>query len=119
MTPRRGTWPATARGTARSPPWTNRPPTCRTRCCAGRSARRSDEGPEQPVRAAGAVLWRPAGAGIEVAVVHRPQYDDWSLPKGRLEHDEHALVAGGREVLEETGYHARPQGPLLDVSYTL
>jgi len=58
------------------------------------------------VQAAGGVLWRPAGAGIEVAVVHRPRYDDWSLPKGKLATGEHALAAAVREVREETGYAA-------------
>jgi 8-oxo-dGTP pyrophosphatase MutT (NUDIX family)/phosphohistidine phosphatase SixA len=75
--------------------------------------------PEETVRAAGAVLWRPAGDGIEVAVVHRPRYDDWSLPKGKLEDDEHPLVAAVREVIEETGVRAHPQVRLPDVAYTL
>lgn len=57
-----------------------------------------------PVRAAGAVLWREADrGGIEIALVHRPKYDDWSLPKGKLEPGEHAAVAAVREVREETG----------------
>jgi 8-oxo-dGTP pyrophosphatase MutT (NUDIX family) len=75
--------------------------------------------PAETVRAAGAVLWRPAGAGIEVAVVHRPRYDDWSLPKGKLDDGEHPLVAGVREVLEETGIRAHPQVRLPDVAYRL
>ena len=55
------------------------------------------------VRAAGGVLWRPTAAGEpEVALVHRPRYDDWSLPKGKLHRGEHPIVAAGREVLEET-----------------
>jgi 8-oxo-dGTP diphosphatase len=51
------------------------------------------------------VVWRPAddGASIEIAVVHRPRYDDWSLPKGKLDAGEHALQAAVREVCEETG----------------
>lgn len=58
-----------------------------------------------PVRAAGAVLWRAAGrGGIEIALVHRPKYGDWSLPKGKLEPGEHAAVAAVREVGEETGF---------------
>jgi 8-oxo-(d)GTP phosphatase len=71
------------------------------------------------VRASGAVLWRTAGDGVEFAVVHRPAYDDWSLPKGKLEHDEHPLLAGLREVLEETGFHGIPEVRLDDVAYTL
>ncbi|WP_127782678.1 NUDIX hydrolase [Rhodococcus sp. X156] len=59
---------------------------------------------EEPIRAAGAVVWRrdPGGA-LEVAVVHRPRYDDWSLPKGKLDPGEHATTAAVREVAEETG----------------
>ena len=55
------------------------------------------------IRAAGAVLWRPAGRGTQVAVIHRPKYDDWGLPKGKLEPGEHPLLAAVREVSEETG----------------
>ncbi|MGY1847313.1 NUDIX hydrolase [Blastococcus sp. SYSU DS1021] len=58
----------------------------------------------RPIAAAGGVVWRPAGDdGIEIAVVHRPRYDDWSLPKGKLDAGEHALAAACREVVEETG----------------
>lgn len=60
------------------------------------------------VRAAGAVLWRRSPAGPEVAVVHRPRYDDWSLPKGKLDAGESEAAAAVREVLEETGF----TGPL-------
>jgi 8-oxo-(d)GTP phosphatase len=56
------------------------------------------------IRAAGGALWRPAAdGGVETAVVHRPKYDDWSLPKGKLDAGEHALSAAVREVAEETG----------------
>jgi 8-oxo-dGTP pyrophosphatase MutT (NUDIX family) len=53
-------------------------------------------------RAAGAVVWRSAGNGSQVGLVHRPKYDDWSFPKGKLEPDEHVLLAAVREVAEET-----------------
>ncbi|WP_282696838.1 NUDIX hydrolase [Streptomyces sp. CC208A] len=58
-----------------------------------------------PVRAAGCVLWRPApsGRGIEIALVHRPKYDDWSHPKGKRKPGESAGECAVREVLEETG----------------
>ena len=62
--------------------------------------------PAEPptIAAAGGVVWRAAGDdAIEVAVVHRPRYDDWSLPKGKLEAGEHPLTAACREVVEETG----------------
>jgi 8-oxo-dGTP diphosphatase len=71
------------------------------------------------IRAAGAVLWRPAADGIEICVVHRPGLDDWVLPKGKLESSEHSLVAAVREVLEETGVRGRPQLRLPEVAYEL
>jgi len=70
------------------------------------------------VRAAGGVLWREGLAGtIEIALVHRPRYDDWSLPKGKLKHGEHPLAAACREVLEETGIRPRPGPRLPTASY--
>ena len=57
------------------------------------------------IQSAGAVIWRPAvgeSAGIEVLLVHRPKYDDWSLPKGKREPGEHVLLTAVREVFEET-----------------
>ena len=66
----------------------------------------------EAILSAGAALWRPAAHGIEVLLVHRPKYDDWSLPKGKREPGEHALLTAAREVLEETS--VRPVlGPRL------
>ena len=53
------------------------------------------------IRAAGAVLWRPGPSGTEILLVHRPRYDDWSLPKGKQEPGEHIVVTAVREVQEE------------------
>ncbi len=58
------------------------------------------------IEAAGVVLVRPGPSGPEVAVVHRPRREDWSLPKGKLEAGEAADVAAVRETLEETGARA-------------
>ena len=59
------------------------------------------------IRAAGALLWRESSdLAIEVALVHRPRYDDWSLPKGKVEMGETALQCAYREVMEETGIRA-------------
>ncbi|RFU85758.1 NUDIX hydrolase [Streptomyces triticagri] len=60
---------------------------------------------ERPVRAAGCVLWRraPSGEGVELALVHRPKWSDWSFPKGKLKRGESAEAGARREVLEETG----------------
>ena len=65
------------------------------------------------VRAAGGVVWRrgPDGA-IEVVVVHRPRYDDWSLPKGKQEPGERRRDTALREVEEETGLRC-VRGPKL------
>src|SRR5215218_664925 len=60
--------------------------------------------PEQAqVKAAGGVVWRRGDAGLELAVVHRPRYDDWSLPKGKLDPGESWEAAALRE-LEPVGY---------------
>ncbi len=69
------------------------------------------------IEAAGGVLWRPAGTGLEIAVVHRPKYDDWSLPKGKLARDEHPVLGATREVLEETGYVGVPGRPMGETHY--
>jgi 8-oxo-dGTP diphosphatase len=73
------------------------------------------------IRAAGGVLWRsaadPAGDEIEIALVHRPRYDDWSLPKGKLSNGETELEAAIREVREETGYSVRVGEPLGTTRY--
>ena len=54
--------------------------------------------------AAGGVVWRKDLAGeVEILLVHRPRYDDWSLPKGKLEEGEALISCAYREVLEETG----------------
>lgn len=63
-----------------------------------------------PVKASGAVLWRPAAgsraesANVEIALIHRPRYDDWSFPKGKAEPGEHPALTAVREVEEETAH---------------
>jgi 8-oxo-(d)GTP phosphatase len=61
----------------------------------------SRRGSTPEIRAAGGVVWRVRRGKIEVALVHRPRYDDWSLPKGKLEPGESELAAAVREVGEE------------------
>ncbi|TRO62088.1 NUDIX hydrolase [Streptomyces sp. IB201691-2A2] len=67
-----------------------------------------------PVLAAGCVLWRrsPFDGELEICLVHRPKYDDWSHPKGKLKRAEDALAGAVREVEEETGYRCAT-GPRL------
>ena len=55
------------------------------------------------IEAAGGLVLRDGPAGLEIALVHRPRYDDWSLPKGKLDPGESFEDAALREVEEETG----------------
>jgi 8-oxo-dGTP diphosphatase len=85
-----------------------------------------DDDAAADVLAAGAVVWRrepehaggPAeGSRLTIAVLHRARYDDWSLPKGKLESGESMPAAAVREVREETGVTARLGPWLRDVRY--
>jgi 8-oxo-dGTP diphosphatase len=74
------------------------------------------------VRAAGGVVWRSGASSngesaVEVAIIHRPRYDDWSIPKGKLVPGESDLEGAIREIAEETGYRVRVSRPLGEVSY--
>jgi 8-oxo-(d)GTP phosphatase len=69
------------------------------------------------IRAAGAVLWRRSGRDIEVALIHRPRYDDWSFPKGKAKPGEHVLETAVREVTEETGIRPVLGRPLPTARY--
>src|SRR4051794_7997695 len=71
-------------------------------------------GPAREVVSAGAVVLGPGGT---VLLVHRPKYDDWSFPKGKLDRGEHATAAAVREVEEETGLRIRLGVPLADQRY--
>ena len=70
------------------------------------------------VRAAGGVVWRAGPSGeVEVLVIHRPKYDDWSFPKGKCEADEPSEACALREVEEETGYRCLLGPELTATSY--
>ncbi|MEV8480184.1 NUDIX hydrolase [Streptomyces sp. NPDC051173] len=68
------------------------------------------------IRAAGCVLWRQ-GRDVEIALVHRPRYDDWSHPKGKLKRGEEAAGCAVREVREETGMACVLGAPLPTARY--
>lgn len=73
--------------------------------------------PDDEVRAGGGVVWRTGEDGLEVLLVHRPRYDDWSFPKGKCDPRESFLDAAVREVAEETGLAANVGDPLPEVTY--
>jgi 8-oxo-dGTP pyrophosphatase MutT (NUDIX family) len=70
------------------------------------------------IRAAGGVVWRVLGHELQVVLVHRPGFDDWSLPKGKQDpddlDDEHTAL---REVLEETGHRCALGRELPSIGY--
>jgi 8-oxo-(d)GTP phosphatase len=73
------------------------------------------------VRAAGTVLWRPEHreSPVEIAVIHRPRYDDWSLPKGKADPGETEPLTAVREVFEETGHRVRLGRRIATVRYPI
>jgi 8-oxo-(d)GTP phosphatase len=81
---------------------------------------------ERLTTAAGGVVWRPraapsSGSGgrsrVEVLVVHRPGYDDWTFPKGKPDAGEDLTATAVREIGEETGLRVRLGHPLPDTTY--
>lgn len=71
------------------------------------------------VEAAGALVWRVRAGRLQVALVHRPRYKDWSWPKGKLEPGEAVVTAAWREVSEETGHDVVLGTPLPPLEYRL
>lgn len=70
------------------------------------------------VRAAGGLVWRRDRDGtLELVLVHRPRYDDWSLPKGKAHRGESDEDTALREVQEETGLRCRLGPELMTVRY--
>ena len=70
------------------------------------------------VKASGGVVWRRGERGLELALVHRPKYDDWSFPKGKLDPGEGWEEAALREVEEELGLRCRLGHELPPAAYT-
>jgi 8-oxo-dGTP diphosphatase len=77
-------------------------------------------GDDEPILAAGGVLWRRAGDSSEILLIHRPRYDDWTLPKGKVEEGDGDLASTAqREVREETGRTGRMGADLGEIRYTV
>lgn len=74
-------------------------------------------GKKRSVTAAGALVWRTTGRKVEVLLVHRPRYDDWSWPKGKTDPGETLPECAVREVEEETGLVVALGQPLPSVRY--
>ncbi|QBJ95149.1 NUDIX hydrolase [Rhodococcus sp. ABRD24] len=88
----------------------------------GRKPLSPDKRAKANIFAAGAVLWRKSPSNpyeIEIALIHRPRYDDWSFPKGKLDPGETAIVAAVREIAEETGISAQLGRHLSRVTYPI
>ncbi|QAY69820.1 NUDIX hydrolase [Xylanimonas protaetiae] len=71
------------------------------------------------VRTAGGLVWRVRDGRLQVLLVHRPRYDDWSWPKGKLENGESHQAAGAREIAEETGKPVVLGVPLPSMRYRM
>lgn len=71
------------------------------------------------VLAAGGIVWREGASGLEVLLVYRPSYRDWSLPKGKIKSGEDYRAAAVREIAEETGVSVALRQPAGSVSYVL
>jgi len=69
------------------------------------------------VRAAGCIVWRRIDGTVQIAVVHRDRYDDWSHPKGKRDKGEDDLTCAVREVEEETGFRGSIHRELPVVRY--
>jgi 8-oxo-dGTP pyrophosphatase MutT (NUDIX family) len=80
--------------------------------------RRSSVTRHSTVRAAGGIVWRPGpGGATQVALVHRPLQDDWTLPKGKMDAGETPEQCALREVEEETGLRCRIDRPAGCTAY--
>ncbi len=77
----------------------------------------ADKNAKKRISAAGTVVFRTRDGVQEVLLVHRPRYDDWSLPKGKVDPDEYLPGCAVRETREETGLKVRLGAPVGRVRY--
>lgn len=86
---------------------------------AGKKADPAKDRVGREVVAAGGFVWRERDGAVEFVVVHRPRYDDWSLPKGKAERGETIEATALREVFEETGLRCQLGRQLPSVAYEM
>lgn len=84
-----------------------------------RSASVDDDGTDADVLAAGALVWRLHRGQLQVLLIHRPRYDDWSFPKGKLDPGETLPECAVREVAEEIQLKVRLGVPLPITRYAV
>jgi 8-oxo-dGTP pyrophosphatase MutT (NUDIX family)/phosphohistidine phosphatase SixA len=84
-----------------------------------KTAAKKRKPPQRVIVAAGAALWRPDPdtGELRLALIHRPRYDDWSLPKGKVDPGENEPVAAVREIWEETGQRSQLGRRLIQTHY--
>jgi len=80
-------------------------------------AKLAEDHPEVSIWAAGGIVSRGSKHGPKVLLIHRPRYDDWSFPKGKLDAGEALVTAALRETREETGFACRVGARLPEVVY--
>ena len=76
-----------------------------------------EDSKETVIEAAGGIIWRDTDNGKKLALIHRPEYDDWTFPKGKLDPGESWQAAALREVHEETGCEAQLDQFAGSISY--
>ncbi|WP_307844202.1 NUDIX hydrolase [Sanguibacter suaedae] len=77
----------------------------------------SADDPATVIESAGALVWRVRDGGLQVQLIHRPRYDDWSWPKGKVDPGEALPTTAAREVTEETGKPVSLGLPLPGLEY--
>ncbi|MGO1591956.1 MAG: NUDIX hydrolase [Ancrocorticia sp.] len=85
----------------------------------GAKDRRRTTSSKVEVRAAGGIVWRKNGRRLEVVLIHRPRYDDWSFPKGKMKDNEDLRSCAIREIGEETQLKVALRRPAGTIRYRL
>ena len=76
-------------------------------------------GDDEPILAAGGVLWRPVGDSFEILLIHRPRYDDWTLPKGKVDAGDVDLADTAARGPRGDGLRGRLGADLGEIHYTV